>query len=245
MGKTVNTKKGYSEQELDRQFVEATRRGKLAAASAVRAQGVTYDPDLERIIIDVDGDRSFSFSKKLVEGLGDASPEHSAHVKITPDGTGLRWNQLDIDLGISELLAGVYGTRKWMASLGHKGGSVKSAAKTVAARENGKKGGRPRADISLSAKGSFEAQFTVKPTTAVDIDVLAECVPISPDTLERLYQELLDAITAWSASASPESVSARNVSLFGPSTPRIRHLAKGLNKQNSRENANDTFALAA
>lgn len=33
---------------------------------------------------------------------------------------------------------------KYMAAIGAKGGSVTSAAKTQAARNNGKKGGRPK-----------------------------------------------------------------------------------------------------
>ncbi|WP_434112739.1 hypothetical protein [Paraburkholderia caffeinilytica] len=32
----------------------------------------------------------------------------------------------------------------WMREIGRSGGSVKSEAKSAAARENGKKGGRPR-----------------------------------------------------------------------------------------------------
>jgi hypothetical protein len=42
------------------------------------------------------------------------------------------------------LLRGVYGNKKWMAQIGRRGGSVKSAAKKRAARVNGLKGGRPK-----------------------------------------------------------------------------------------------------
>lgn len=38
--------------------------------------------------------------------------------------------------------------REYLASLGKKGGSSTSKAKAKAARENGKKGGRPRKDGS-------------------------------------------------------------------------------------------------
>jgi hypothetical protein len=34
--------------------------------------------------------------------------------------------------------------RKWLADIGRRGGSVKSKAKSAAARKNGRKGGRPR-----------------------------------------------------------------------------------------------------
>jgi hypothetical protein len=42
------------------------------------------------------------------------------------------------------LLRGVYGNKKWMAQIGRRGGSARSAAKKAAARANGAKGGRPR-----------------------------------------------------------------------------------------------------
>jgi len=43
------------------------------------------------------------------------------------------------------LLQGTFGTRRWMAGeLGAAGGKARSTAKVAAARENGRKGGRPR-----------------------------------------------------------------------------------------------------
>jgi hypothetical protein len=45
---------------------------------------------------------------------------------------------------IPGLLAGVFGTRAWMAVLGRKGGRITSNTKAAAAKANGQKGGRPR-----------------------------------------------------------------------------------------------------
>ena len=42
------------------------------------------------------------------------------------------------------LLAGVFGSRRWMREIGKRGGAARSVAKTRAARVNGRKGGRPR-----------------------------------------------------------------------------------------------------
>jgi hypothetical protein len=42
---------------------------------------------------------------------------------------------------------------KAAAALGHKGGSVKSDAKTKASRENGKRGGRPKLYKHVDADG--------------------------------------------------------------------------------------------
>jgi hypothetical protein len=63
-------------------------------------------------------------------------------------GFNLHWPALDVDLFVPALLAGVFGTRAWMArELARVGGQARSAAKTKAARANGAKGGRPRKTV--------------------------------------------------------------------------------------------------
>jgi hypothetical protein len=56
----------------------------------------------------------------------------------------INWEKLDVQMHVPSMVAGVFGTRQWMSELGRAGGSAKSAAKARAARENGKKGGRPK-----------------------------------------------------------------------------------------------------
>jgi hypothetical protein len=55
---------------------------------------------------------------------------------------------LDVDLSVPGLIAGVFGGGAWMRQLGRqmgkKGGSARTQSKARAARENGKRGGRPR-----------------------------------------------------------------------------------------------------
>lgn len=46
----------------------------------------------------------------------------------------------------------IYDTKIAAATLGRKGGKAKSEAKTKAARENGKKGGRPRKSVGENEK---------------------------------------------------------------------------------------------
>jgi hypothetical protein len=66
-----------------------------------------------------------------------------AEVEVTPIGFGLHWEKLDADLGVPHLVMGIFGSKAWMRELARRGGSVTSAAKARASRENGKKGGRP------------------------------------------------------------------------------------------------------
>jgi hypothetical protein len=79
-----------------------------------------------------------------VEGLSASSADAILRFEITEDGLGVHWPDLDLDLYVPELVQGIYGTKKWMSSLGRRGGQSRSAAKSRAARENGRKGGRPR-----------------------------------------------------------------------------------------------------
>ena len=85
-----------------------------------------------------------SFAAERAQGLAGASPSDLAEIEITPSGYGLHWPKLDADLWLPALLEGVFGSRVWMAArLGAEGGKVTSDAKAAAARENGKRGGRP------------------------------------------------------------------------------------------------------
>lgn len=65
-------------------------------------------------------------------------------MEVEGNGYGLHWESLDADLTVPGLLAGIFGSTAWMRELGRRGGSAASEAKARAARENGRKGGRPR-----------------------------------------------------------------------------------------------------
>ncbi|WP_293149225.1 MULTISPECIES: DUF2442 domain-containing protein, partial [unclassified Microcoleus] len=83
--------------------------------------------------------------------LDSASPEQLADLWLPPSGSSVHWESLDVDLGIPELIAGIFGTKSWMAELGRKGGKTTSTSKSAAARQNGKKGGRPKKNISVNS----------------------------------------------------------------------------------------------
>lgn len=81
----------------------------------------------------------------LVEGLVGASPVALSQIEISPAGLGLHWPKLDADVYVPALLQGVMGSKSWMAKqLGSAGGRARTPAKGAAARDNGRKGGRPK-----------------------------------------------------------------------------------------------------
>jgi hypothetical protein len=89
----------------------------------------------------------FAFPVGAIPALQSASASELATVEIDPSGGALRWDDLDVDLSVPGLLlcgVGIDEGRRHFASLA---GSVRSEAKSRAARANGKKGGRPRKKV--------------------------------------------------------------------------------------------------
>ena len=109
------------------------------------ALSARYDRRAGRIVVTFSTGVQIAFPPRLAEGLSGASPDDLAIIEISPTGLGLHWPRLDADLYVPALLQGVFGSKQWMAAqLGATGGQVRSGAKAAAARENGRKGGRPR-----------------------------------------------------------------------------------------------------
>lgn len=125
----------------DAQAKAAIARGKEELKAEPRAKAARYDRKSGRIVIDLTNGATFTFPPRLAEGLADASPEGLADIEVSPVGLGLHWPKLDVDYSVAGLVAGVFGTARWMAA---QAGRARSPAKAAAARANGAKGGRPR-----------------------------------------------------------------------------------------------------
>ena len=125
----------------DAAFDAATERGKELRVIEPRAVAARYDRRRDRVIVDLSNGCVFAFPPRLAQGLEHATAEQLAQVEILGAGYGLHWEALDADLSIPGLLAGLFGTRAYMARMA---GRAMSPRKTAAARVNGAKGGRPR-----------------------------------------------------------------------------------------------------
>lgn len=128
----------------DQQFEAAKRRGE-ARLRGPRAVAARYDAGRGRVVITLSTGVELGLAPRDVEGLAGASTDDLRLVEVNGMGLGVHFPRLDADLYVPALLEGVLGSRRWMAArLGAAGGQVRSAAKITAARENGRRGGRPR-----------------------------------------------------------------------------------------------------
>ncbi|WP_018076196.1 DUF2442 domain-containing protein [Novosphingobium nitrogenifigens] len=125
----------------DAQIDSALERGKLALETEPRAATARYDRQLDRVIVDLTNGCTFAFPPRIAQGLETATADQLAEVEILGLGYGLHWEGLDVDLSLPGLMAGILGTKAYMA---RRAGQASSPAKAAAARTNGAKGGRPR-----------------------------------------------------------------------------------------------------
>ena len=125
----------------DAQVDAALERGQTARLHEPRAAAARYDQRSGRVVVELANGCTFAFPPHLAQGLEAATEEQPSQVEILGAGSGLHWEALDADLSIPGLLAGLFGTKAYLAQ---QAGRATSPAKAAAARANGAKGGRPR-----------------------------------------------------------------------------------------------------
>lgn len=109
------------------------------------AKKVHYDRHSGSVIIDLSNGAFVGFKPRNTQGFEHAEPSQLERAEISPSGLGIYFPLIDADIYLPGFLHGLLGSRKWMAAqLGRIGGSVKSPAKILSARANGKLGGRPK-----------------------------------------------------------------------------------------------------
>ncbi|MEC3910200.1 DUF2442 domain-containing protein [Sphingobium sp. CR2-8] len=97
------------------QFDEAVQRGAHDLAIRPRARAARYDRAIGHIVIDLVSGATFSFPANLAQGLEQASADQLEKVEIAGAGFGLHWEELDADLTVEGLMAGRFGSVRYMA----------------------------------------------------------------------------------------------------------------------------------
>ena len=111
-----NRDKELTEENLREQIAQAKQAWKNAEATESRAESVQYNQSEDLIVIKLKNGAIFCFPPKLAQSLEGASPEQLADVLLPPSGSSVHWESFDIvDFGIAELVAGIFGTKYWIA----------------------------------------------------------------------------------------------------------------------------------
>jgi hypothetical protein len=132
----------------DTDYVRAIESGREEAETEFRAQSVRYVADRDALEIVTSRNAGFLIPRQWVGALQDVSIEDLARLEVWPDGSAIEIEDLDIHIGVHGLLAaslpGLLSTRTLAAIFASRGGRATSAVKRSTARENGRRGGRPR-----------------------------------------------------------------------------------------------------
>ena len=131
--------------DLSIQFADAERRGAEMLAPEPQARAARFDAVSGRIVVNLANGCSFAFPARLAQGLEDANADALAEVEVLGQGYGLHWGKVGCR---SQRLPGslprLFGPKTFMdRQRAARAGASTSQAKADAARQNGRKGGRP------------------------------------------------------------------------------------------------------
>ena len=133
-----------TDQEILSQIPAARRRAQRALRTQPHAAAVRYDRALRTIALTLTNGVTLVVPVRLVAALHHATDADLAEVAVGAAGVSLRWDRLDLDLGVAGLAQAALGRHTLLRAAGAAGGAARTPAKARAARLNGRKGGRPR-----------------------------------------------------------------------------------------------------
>jgi hypothetical protein len=105
----------------DAEIETAIRQARVSAKYDQHVVRAAYSPRTDRISLRMGNGVNHSIPRRLLQGLADAPPAQLSRIELLGGGAGLYWPALDVAHSVSGLLAGIYGSAKWMRGL--QGGS--------------------------------------------------------------------------------------------------------------------------
>jgi hypothetical protein len=101
----------------DAEIDASIREARLFEKYDIRVIRVTYSDRTDRFLLYLENGVTHSIPRWLLQGLSEAEPSALNRIELLGRGTGLYWPALDVAHSVSGLLAGVYGSAKWMKHL--------------------------------------------------------------------------------------------------------------------------------
>ena len=77
----------------------------------------TYSAHTDTILLRMEHGVTYRIPRKLLQGLSEANSHDLGNIELLGRGTGLYWPALDVAHSVSGLLAGIFGSEKWMNQL--------------------------------------------------------------------------------------------------------------------------------
>jgi len=132
----------------DTEFAAALVAGRMDAETEIRAQAVRYVADRDAIEITTTRHAGFLIPRGWIGALQDVPVEELAKLEVWPDGSAIELEDRDVQISVDGLLTAMLPamlpSRTVAAIFASRGGRATSDAKRSSAKENGRKGGRPR-----------------------------------------------------------------------------------------------------
>jgi len=132
----------------DAEYARAVEAGEREAREQFRASSVRYLADCDAIEILTMRDGGFVVPRRLIGALEDATATELAELEVWPGGLVIELPSKDVQIAVHGLITAVLPVllpRPVVAGMfAAQGGAARTKVKAATARENGKKGGRPR-----------------------------------------------------------------------------------------------------
>lgn len=127
------------DEEFERQLLAARQRFADDHAAGLHASSARYHARSRRFILELSNGYLFGVPVATLPHLAEATPAQLAGIEVTFGGAAIRIPALDADYSVPGLILALTARE-----VGRRGGQVRSKAKSLAAKVNGAKGGRPR-----------------------------------------------------------------------------------------------------
>jgi phosphoheptose isomerase len=101
----------------DAEIDAAIERARKYAKYDRRVVKAAYSKKTDKLRLVFEDGATYTLPRSRIQGLAEAKEKDMKRIQILGDGTGLLWPVLDVAHYVPGLLAGVYGSEKWMTAL--------------------------------------------------------------------------------------------------------------------------------